>query len=325
MTDNPNLIKLGDQTFKEITEKDVRADVNWIYKQMGLGKPKIYIAESYHTKQQQILKYAKSERVDKLYNVNIRNKGIEKGFTQEKVERLRRQFGETTENEKLDKVYGVLISNTPNSDTDQFFGAGVEMFYSIDEATEKRISKFYRKGVFSISFFENECFICCFPVAVRFDDENRLSGGEKPAIEFADGNNLYFARNVFFTEDIWTRLHNREMSLTEILNLPNVEQRSVAIEFIGPEALLECDNTELISGPTERGNTLYEVELKMGDANRWNNGGNYKYKLLRYGCPSTDRQYASFIPEDIEDADEAMAWKHRLTREEYLNDIVKET
>jgi hypothetical protein len=63
----------------------------------------------------------------------------------------------------------------------------------------------------------------------------------------------------------------------------------------------------------------------MGQANSWNNGGKYTYKLLRYGCPSTDRQYASFIPENITDADEAMAWKHRLTKEEYLNDLKVET
>lgn len=325
MANNPNLIPLSEQTFREITEKDVRADVNWIYKQMGYSKPKIYIAESYRAQKQQIVKYAKSERCDTQYNICVRNKGIDKGFTAEKVERLRKQFGSTEENDKLDKLFSVLVKNTDDSDSEQFFGAGVEMFYSIDDATEKRIAKFYRKGVFDITYFQDECFICCFPIAVRFDDQNRLSGGERPAIEFADGNNMYFARNVFFDADTWTRLHNRTMPLSEILTLPNVEQRSVAIEFIGPEALLECDTAQCISGPTERGNTLYAVTLKLGEANSWNNGGNYEYKLLRYGCPSTDRQYASFIPEHIDDADEAMAWKHRLSRDEYLNDIVKET
>lgn len=319
------ILDIKDLTFRQLDETDVSKDITWLYKMMGLTKPKIYIAESYTAMKQQVQKYAKSKSVESLYNDKVRNKGLNKGIKEEQIENLRKQYGNTNTNAKLDKVTEVLVKNVKGSDTEQFFGGAMEMFYSLDEDTNSRIYNHYKKGIFCVEFYEKECFICLNPIAMRFDSENRLSGGEKPAIEFNDGNDMYFARDVFFDAKTWKKITSRKMPLKEVLSLPNVEQRSVAIEFMGPESLLDCKEAKIISGPTERGNTLYDLTLQMGEPNSWNNEGKYTYKLLRYGCPSTDRQYASFIPEDITDADEAMAWKHRLTKEEYLDDLKVET
>lgn len=319
------ILDIEDLTHKQLDAKIVSTDVKWIYKQMGLPLPKIYFSESYAAMKQQIKKYAKSKPVETQYNDCVRNKGLEEGITETQIQNLRDQYGKTNTNERLDKVTEVLVKNTPEATSEQYFGAGFEMFYSLDTKFNKRIYDFYNKGIFAIEHFEKELFICANPVAMRFDDKGRLSGGEKAAIEFADGNDMYFARDVFFDAKTWKKITSRKMPINEILSLPNVEQRSVAIEFMGPESLLDHSDAVIISGPTKRGNTLYDLKLKMGESNRWNDGGEYTYKLLRYGCPSTDRQYASFIPEEISDADEAMAWKHRLTKDEYINKLHIET
>lgn len=319
------ILDIKDMQYKQLTAKDISADITWIYKMMGEAKPKIYIADSYGAQKALVKKYAKSDSLEPTFNEKVRNLSLDKGITEEQIENLRKQFTNSETNTKLDKVTEVLVKNTPDSQSDQYFGAGFEMFYSLDEKTNARIYKMYMKGIFNIEYYKTECFICAHPVAMRFDDQNRLNGGEKPAIEFADGNSMYFARDVFFDAKTWKKITSRKMPLGEILSLPNVEQRSVAIEFMGPESLLDCKEAILVHGPTKRGNSLYDVTLQMGDANNWNQGGKYTYKLLRYGCPSTDRQYASFVPENIKDADEAMAWKFKLTKEAYLNDIVKET
>ena len=307
--------------YKELTKKDVLTDITYLYKLMGHKVPKIYFADSYGAQKQQVKKYAKSESLEPTYNDKVRNKSLENGIHEKQIENLRKQYGNTATNTKLDKVTEVLVKNIKGSDSEQYFGGGFEMFYSLDEKTNTRIYKMYEKGIFDIEYYEKQCFICANPVAMRFDDQNRLSGGKKPAIEFADGNDMYFARDVFFDAKTWKKISTGKMPLKDVLTLPNVEQRSVAIEFLGPDVLLDCKEAKIISGPSKRGNTLYDLELQMGEANNWNNGGKYTYKLLRYGDPSTDRQYASFIPETISDADEAMAWKHRLTKDQYLNEL----
>jgi len=312
-------------THKKVTESDIKADIKWIYKELGINKmPKIWIADSYKKQKQLVKKHNKSASLASRYNETIRNKGLTRDITEEAIEALRQKFGTTSDNTALDRVTEVLTKNTPDFQTDQYFGIGFEMFYSLDDEMNKKLFKFYDKGIFNIEYYENECFICTNPIAIRFDSQDRLHGGDKPAIEFADGNSYFLVRDVYFESATWEKIQTRTMPISEVLQLPNVEQRSVAIEFVGPEALLEeCDAVK-VHGPTVRGNTLYDVTLKMGDRNSWNNGGKYTYKLLQYACPSTDRKYASFVPENLTDADEAMAWKHHLTKEQYLKQLVKE-
>jgi hypothetical protein len=310
--------------YKPVTEKDIKADIVWIYKELGLEKPKIYIADSYKSQKQLVQKYKKSESLASRYNETIRNKGLTRDISEEAIEELRKRYGSTTDNVALDRVTEVLTKNTPDFQTDQYFGIGFEMFYSLDLKMNKKIFDFYAKGIFNIEYYEKECFICTNPKAIRFDKKDRLHGGEKAAIEFADGHDYFLVRDVYFEAEMWKKIQSRKMPIGEILSLPNVEQRSVAIEFMGPESLLEQADAVKVHGKTERGNTLYDVKLKMGAENSWNNGGEYTYKLLQYACPSTDRKYASFVPETINNADEAMAWKFNLTLDEYLHQMVKE-
>jgi len=259
----------------------------------------------------------RSESIEAKYNDKVRNKGLTSDISEESIEELRERYGNTSENFALDKSTEVLTKNTKDSKTDQFFGSGFELFYSLDTATDRRIYDFYKKGIFNIEFYKEECFICTMPVKMRFDSENRLHGGELPAIEFADGNHYFLVRDVYFDSDMWKKIQGRTMPITEVLGLPNIEQRCVALEFIGPEKILEQCNAVKVHGPTAKGNTLYEVKLKMGN-DRWgNDSGKFAYKLLQYGCPSTERRYASFVPENIKDADEAMAWKFELTTDAY--------
>lgn len=309
----------------DLTPKDIQSDLKWIYGEMGITElPKIYIADSYKVQKQNVQKYKTSESLASRYNETIRNRGLTRDISEEAIEELRDRYGTTNENVALDRLTEVLTKNTPNFQTDQYFGSGFEMFYSLSLELNKKLFNFYKKGIFNIEYYEKECFICTNPVAIRFDNQDRLHGGEKPAIEFADGHSYFLVRDVYFEAEVWKKIQSRKMPITEVLSLPNVEQRSVAIEFVGPEAILEQCDAKKVHGTTARGNTLYDVTLQMGERNNWNDGGKYTFKLLQYACPSTDRKYASFVPEEIQDADEAMAWKFHLTKKEYLEDLKHE-
>ena len=59
---------------------------------------------------------------------------------------------------------------------------------------------------------------------------------------------------------------------------------------------------------SKRGNELYETKRIIR---------NRTLKILKYVDPSTGRIYISFVPDRINDADEAMAWKFSITRQQY--------
>lgn len=113
----------------------------------------------------------------------------------------------------------------------------------------------------------------------------------------------------------------------EIIQLENTEWRRVLLELTEPEDLLkECD-AKLVDGPTEYGNELFRVDIGLGTS--WRPGHPWEEKpdermqrknlanMLRYKCPSTDRVYVKFVPEEFEKADAAQAWSHHFTLEEY--------
>ena len=62
---------------------------------------------------------------------------------------------------------------------------------------------------------------------------------------------------------------------------------------------------------SKRGNELYEANGLLPNKK--------KLKILKYRDPSTDRIYISFVPEHLNDPDEAMAWKFSITKQQYQN------
>ena len=65
---------------------------------------------------------------------------------------------------------------------------------------------------------------------------------------------------------------------------------------------------------SKKGNELYETRRIIR---------NRVLKILKYVDPSTGRIYISFVPDHINDADEAMAWKFSITKQQY-RDLVDE-
>lgn len=313
-------IEPKDIKYKPIDKKEFGKYVTKIYKFMGKTKPKIHISDSYKTQKALSNRTkTKGSALEGVYNDKVRNRGLSADIKEENVEDLRKRYGNGSETFGLDKAVEILVANTPHTKGEQFFGAGFELFYSLNEEVNNMLCDFYKLGVYDIEYYENDCFACTFPVAIRFDEKKRLHGFEKPAIEFVDGNSYYLVRDVYFDADTWKKIQSRTMPLAKMLALPNIEQRCVALEYLGADNLLnnaiKKKEAKLLD-TSERGNRLYDLTLDMGKG-RFSGRNSYTYKLLRYGCPSTDRQYASFVPENLTKADQAMAWKFKITEEQY--------
>ena len=164
-------------------------------------------------------------------------------------------------------------------------------------------------GIWSAIFFENVAILSMTP-KVLLDDNKRLHSVSGPAIKFIDGYSIYRIHGIKFDEKVFFDVIEKKIPVKDILQLENIEQRYVALEYYGFDTILDELNARLID-ESPRGNKLYEIDFE----------GNSKTiittKFLKYSCPSTERNYGSFVKPEITRADQAMAWKHNCTEEEY--------
>ena len=90
------------------------------------------------------------------------------------------------------------------------------------------------------------------------------------------------------------------------LSITDEMRKYEAVKKYGIEKIIDELDAKLIDR-SKRGNELFEVDL-FEPSNA---------KILRYTDPSTDEVYADFVPDEIDSADAAMAWKFYLTEEQY--------
>ena len=108
-------------------------------------------------------------------------------------------------------------------------------------------------------------------------------------------------------ESVMSMLTFRSRSV-RTLSLSNIEERTKKMQEMGVEKMLK----KLKAQPLHvslRGNSLYIIDSLVP---------NYELKYLVYTDPSSPKKiYGCFVPSDFDNADEAMAWKFQLTKEEY--------
>ena len=117
----------------------------------------------------------------------------------------------------------------------------------------------------------------------------------------------------FLGYKLWKRIkrstiQNRRIDFNRRLN--DVQTRFLQLRDEDPELFLHEINAKL-KKYSKRGNELYEAKNILPD--------NQILKILKYSDPSTGRTYISFVPEHLNDPDEAMAWKFSITKQQYHN------
>ena len=165
-------------------------------------------------------------------------------------------------------------------------------------------------GIWSALFFENVAILSITPSKVLLDDRNRLHSVSGPAIQFRDGYSIYRIHGIKFDKKEFYDVIEKKIPVKNILQLENIEQRYIALEYYGFENILDELNAKLID-ESPRGNKLYEIDFAG------TNTATVTTKFLKYSCPSTKRNYGSFVNPEITQADKAMAWKHNCTEQEY--------
>jgi len=326
---------------KNPTDSETDKDIDWLYNIAGFSKPKVVIADSF-ADYQKIPSFTSSTKSLALsYPINH---NIHKKFRGKLIRNTTKLIEKYVDNDiileliKLEQVFTNKIARdvleTLNSNGQNYlngimtrqpnFGLSTEFWIMtisfferigyLDDSLIKedftRYSDMIMRGIWHASFFKDVAILCSTPKKIKKDDQGRLHSVSEAALQWRDNQNDHFIHGVMFEKYLWEKVTKRELKIKEMLQIQNIEQRHVAIQMYGYGTMIDELDAELMNR-SKRGNEIYMLNNSLISGR--------SIKLLKYKCPSTDRIYFSFVPDDMRFADHAMAWKFHLTPEEYQN------
>ena len=164
--------------------------------------------------------------------------------------------------------------------------------------------------------YEDTLYLVPSPI-VRLNEDTppAFHSDQKPAIEWKGAAKYYFLDGVNFDKELWDKVVSKEMSLSEIMQIENADQRTVALKY-NPQAIIK-EKAQLIH-KDNRSNELYLVENS-----EINTLTEYpKMYFVKMTCP-TGRVFIEGVPpEEAEktlNATDCQAWLCGLVKSEYLS------
>ena len=341
-------LELVSMSGKNPTNPETDNDIDWLYNITGFEKPKIVIFDSF-AEYQKIPLFTKYQKIP-LFTSSIKpvtlsypiNHNIHKKFRGKLIRNTTKLIEKHVDNDiileliKLEQVFTNKITRdvleTLNSNGQNYlngimtrqpnFGLSTEFWMMTSSFFEKigylddslikedftRYSNMMMRGIWHASFFKNLVILCSTPKKIKKDDQGRLHSVSESALQWRDNHNDYFIHGVMFEKHLWEKVTKRELKIKDMLQIKNIEQRHAAIQLYGCDTMIDELDAELMSR-SKRGNELYLLNNSLISGR--------SIKLLKYKCPSTERIYFSFVPDDMRFADHAMAWKFHLTPKEY--------
>lgn len=133
------------------------------------------------------------------------------------------------------------------------------------------------------------------PVAIRFDEDGNLHGGDLLAVEYKDGSGLAFWHGKQFPNEWITDGIDLDSLFSKTTNL---EHAAIAYDLIGWDKVLDHFNAELIDGDNDEIGKLYSVEVTALKSPRSSETRKLKMRVHKVKC-KTGRIYG--IPIDNED------------------------
>ena len=150
--------------------------------------------------------------------------------------------------------------------------------------------------------------VCPLPLRLSRNHLGNMHNLTDYAIEWEDGYKLAYVDGVYIDYELFEKFRTKSLTYQELVSINNIEQRYVMLKYYGTDKLLK-ESKSILLDTGKNGIKLYSLPGLIN---------NKQLKLLRYNCPSTGREYISFVPYEMEKANSAMAWKHNITEEEYM-------
>ena len=279
---------------KDLTREEVESYIEWIYSKIGKPKPIILIFDSY---------LAQKVAINILNNNKFRESQVESQVWSQVESQVRSQV-RSQGLEFIEQSFGYGYESWWLTFTEYWKNEGI-----VKSDDFNSYLGLNRCGIWSIVYFEKSVFICKLPIKILKDERGRLHSVKSPSVQWRDGLDNYFIHGVGFEKDLWQKIVDRKLEPRELMKMPNTDQRFVALNHYGFERALTELAPKLID-QSKRGNKLYSIKF---DA--------YTMKFLKYTDTVNGENRISFVKPEFDDADEAMAWKHNMTKNEYQNKL----
>lgn len=179
----------------------------------------------------------------------------------------------------------------------QSFYAYYDVFKELGVITEEnspeyfKLRRFLDSGIFLTIEFDTHILICEKPV-VCLRNNTRLHNTKGYAIEWRNGDGLYFINGRSIEKDVYEKALNRTLTKKEYINETNDETRSAWYEILGPEALMKLLDAGLVDTRkiVHKNGDVETFELYRTKKND-NKILNEPYAWLKRICPSTGTVY----------------------------------
>ncbi|WP_449420713.1 DUF6745 domain-containing protein [Phormidium nigroviride] len=144
--------------------------------------------------------------------------------------------------------------------------------------------------------FEKTCFVCDRPRLINFDSQKLLHAEAAPAVQYADGFNVYAYHGIRLPET-YGKLHPEQWQAKWLLTEENAEVRRVLIQEIGYARI--CQDLQAIELDAWEEYTLLKIDQNLDSEPIY---------LLKMTCPSTGHIHALRVPPDLKLARDAITW-----------------
>lgn len=332
--------------------KELRDDIDWVYKKAGLKTPSIILtAKSYYEEKLMI------NAVFHMFGEKRMSNQMWNQVSNQVWNQVRDQVWNQVENQMWNQVWNQVSNQVYNQVKNQKlqwveqslglpWNSGWFSFYTyfdkIGIVSNPDFTNYFglvkNHGLWSIQFLEDWCIVTQLPKIIRRDEENRLHSIEAPSIEWRNGQKDYYIHGVYFEPELWEQVVSGLMPAMDVLKIENMEQKQAALSIISLSKILKEMDASLISVymrkkppslskkcvPDHNKLKFKPIELYKISGDKFSIDEDVK--IVHYFCPSTGREYFDFVPEHIELAEEAMSWKFGFKNiKDYIENLVIET
>lgn len=148
------------------------------------------------------------------------------------------------------------------------------------------------------------------------DDSGRF------AVEWADGTGLYFLRNTHFDASLYFKVVNGALTLTQIADLANADQRSIALTYMTFDQLVRKSDARLLDIGV-KGTSLYRLPLPSRIArDRVRGYGRCDYFIHMRDASHPEREFIEWVDPKIgamRDAELCQAVAFGITLDQWLS------
>jgi len=183
----------------------------------------------------------------------------------------------------------------------------------------EQYAEILESGIFMSIQLDNCAIVCERPKIIHRNEAHALHYDQGAAISWNDGYEIYALHGVRFEKNLYWKVVNQEITITDMLkNIPNADQRSVALVMTKPDELLKHMNAELVS--TGLKPTRAKQPTKLYKVPNFMETGDTEY-CMTMACPSTDRPFLEWVQPEIgkkHDADLAQATAFGISKKQYM-------